>query len=68
MIKALAIIELFQIMKRHIRQSGLNFQKCYERDQNMRTVDRGLRAEGRLIRPVSGVWKNLIANKNRGST
>ena len=66
MIKALAIIELFQIIKRHIRQSGLNFQKCYERDQNMRTVDRGLRAEGRLIRP--GVWINLRANKNRGST
>ena len=68
MINTLAIIELFQIITRHIRQSGLNFQKCYERDHDMRTEDRGLRAEGQLIRPLSGVWINLIAYKNRGLT
>ena len=36
MIKALSIMKLLQVIKRHIRQSGLNFQKCYERDQKMR--------------------------------
>ena len=51
MIKALSVMELFQVLKRYIRQSGLNFQKCYERDQNMR-------ARGR---PGAGDWINLIA-------
>ena len=41
MIKALSIMELFQVIKRCIKQSGLNFQKCYERDQNMRAGGRG---------------------------
>ena len=31
MIKALPIMELFQILKS--RQSVLNFQKCYEREE-----------------------------------
>ena len=49
MIKALSIMELFQVIKRYIRQSSLNFQKCYERDQNMRAGGRGQGpgAEGR---------------------
>ena len=34
-------MELFQVIKRYIRQSGLNFQKCCERDQNMRAGGRG---------------------------
>ena len=29
-------MELFQATKSYVRQSGLNFQKYYERDQNMR--------------------------------
>ena len=41
MIKALSIMELFQVIKRYIRQSGLNFQKWYERDQNMGAGARG---------------------------
>ena len=59
MIKALSIMELFQVIKRYIRQSGLNFQKCYERDQNMR-------AEDRVLRPETGGWINLIALKVLG--
>ena len=41
MIKALSIRKLFQVIKRCIRQSSFNFQKCYERDQNMRPGGRG---------------------------
>ena len=40
MIKALSVMELFQIIKRYIRESGLNFQKYYERDQNRRAGGR----------------------------
>ena len=40
MIKALPTMELFQVIKRYIKQSGLNFQKCYERDQNKRAGGR----------------------------
>ena len=36
MSKALPITELFQIIKRYIKPSALNFQKWYEHDQNMR--------------------------------
>ena len=28
-------MELFKMIKKYIRQSALNFQKRYERDQNM---------------------------------
>ena len=35
-LKAHPIMELFQIIKRYIREHVLNFKKCYERDQNMR--------------------------------
>ena len=34
-------MELFQATKSYVRQSGLNFQKYYERDQNMREGGRG---------------------------
>ena len=49
MIKALPTTELFQIIKRCIWQSALNFQKCYERDQNMVARSQGVynRAGGR---------------------
>ena len=42
-------MELFQILKRHIGQPALNFQKCYERDQNIRAERPGSynRAGGR---------------------
>ena len=61
MIKALSIMKLLQVIKRYIRQSGLNFQKCYERDQNMRAGGRGPGAEGHIIGPWAGGWINLIA-------
>ena len=43
-------MELFQIIKKYIRQSALNFQKRYERDQNIMARGQGLynRAGGRI--------------------
>ena len=34
-------MELFQVIKKYIRQSDLNFQKCYELDQNIRAGGQG---------------------------
>ena len=42
-------MELFQIIKRDIRQPVLNVQKCYERDQNIRAGAQAPRAEGNII-------------------
>ena len=67
MIKALSIMELFQVIKSCIRQSGLNFQKCYKPDQNTRAGNRGPRAEGRIIGPGAGARINLIAHILRHS-
>ena len=44
MIEALPIMELFQLIKKHIRQSRLDSQKCYEHDRKMGVGDQGLRA------------------------
>ena len=53
-------MELFQVIKSYIRQSGLNFQKCYERDRNMKAGGRVSRAEDRIIGPGFGGQINLI--------
>ena len=55
MIKGLPITELFQVIKKYNRQSGLNFKKCYERDQNMRAGGWGLKAEGRITGSEAGL-------------
>ena len=53
-------MELFQVIKRYIRQPVLNFQKCYERDQNMRAGGQEPRVEGHVIGPGAGGRINLI--------
>ena len=59
MIKALSIMELFQVIERYIRQSGLNFQKCYDHDRNMGGGGRG--HQGLIIGLGAGGRINLIA-------
>ena len=68
MIKALPIMELFQIIKRCSKQPALNLQKCYERtecDQNMRVKSRGQRAEDRIIGWEAGGQINIKEEINR---
>ena len=50
MIKELPIMKLFHIIKRHIKQSGSDLQKCYKRDQVMMAGDHiiGLGDKGRI--------------------
>ena len=59
--KTLPIRKLFQIIKRYIRQSALNFQKYYGRDQNIRVVGWGPRAKGRIIGLRARGQRNVIA-------